>query len=81
MTNCAFIVAHQRKGSRMERKNITQPPDWWAAFEREAERKGMSLSAWIGDACRAKLPNRVWTKLSVRREAHRPKKQTPDSTT
>ncbi len=35
----------------MQSKNITQPPDWWDAFQNEADRAGVSLSSWIGDAC------------------------------
>lgn len=31
-----------------ERKNITQPADWWAAFEAEAAKRGMPLSEFMG---------------------------------
>lgn len=37
-----------------ERKNITQPADWWAAFEAEANRRGLPLSEFMGLAA-AKL--------------------------
>lgn len=57
-----------------ERKNITQPPDWWEAFESEAEKAGVSLSEWIGEACLSRLPNSVKKKLSERPPANRPKK-------
>lgn len=58
-----------------ERKNITQPTDWWAAFEKEAARKKLTLSEWIGQVCRAALSNKEWVKLSERPPAHRPKKE------
>jgi hypothetical protein len=58
-----------------ERKNITQPPDWWAAFESQAEKDGVSLSEWIGEACLDKLPNQLSQKLSPRPPANRPKKE------
>lgn len=32
-----------------ERKLITQPADWWAAFEAAAESEGVSLAAWLGE--------------------------------
>ena len=49
-----------------ERKNVTQPGDWWAAFEEQAWREGKTLSAWIGDACKDKLPARRASRLSQR---------------
>jgi len=55
------------------RRNITQPPDWWDAFEAAAAKEGMSLAAWLGDAARDKLPARVRRKLSPRRTAGRPR--------
>lgn len=55
------------------RKNITQPADWWAAFESQAQAEGLSLSAWIGKVGRDALPKRVAGKLSERSPAHRPK--------
>lgn len=57
-----------------ERKNITQPPDWWAAFEAQAQAEGKTLAEWIGEACKAKLPAKVAKKLSDRPPANRPKK-------
>ena len=56
-----------------ERKNISEPTDWWAAFEKQAKSEGMSLSAWLGEAGKAKLPTKVAKKLSERPAAHRPK--------
>lgn len=57
-----------------ERKNITQPPDWWAAFESAAKAEGMTLAEWIGEAAKAKLPKSAAKKLSERPPANRPKK-------
>ena len=57
-----------------ERKNITQPADWWAAYEAQAKKDGKSLSAWIGERCNEGLPKSVRKKLSERQPAHRPKR-------
>jgi hypothetical protein len=57
------------------RKNITQPADWWTAFEQQATAEGKTLSAWIGDAAKAKLPNKVRKELSDRPPANRPRKE------
>jgi len=56
-----------------ERKNITQPVDWWAAFEQEAKNRGETLSAFIGKACQARLGTAARKKLSKRPPANRPK--------
>jgi len=55
-------------------RNITQPADWWAAFEAAASRAGCSLSEWIGDTCLQALPVKERRKLSERPAAHRPKR-------
>ena len=43
-------------------KLISNPAEWWAAFERQAKSEGMNLSEWVGECCRAnvaeKLPDR-----------------------
>lgn len=57
-----------------ERKNITQPADWWEAFEKQAKAEGMTLAAWLGEAAKAKLPAKVAKKLTERPPANRPKK-------
>lgn len=57
-----------------ERKCLTQPDDWWRAFEQEAQRRDMTLAGWMGKVCAAQLPKRVQAKLSERPGAHRPKK-------
>ena len=56
------------------RRNITQPPDWWAAFDKAAQAKGLTLSEWMGQCCRQQLTKQADAKLSQRPPAHRPKK-------
>ena len=56
------------------RKHIMQPVDWWEAFEKAAKAEGVSLSAWIGEAAKAKLPSSVAKKLTKRPPANRPPK-------
>ena len=58
-----------------DRRNITEPSDWWEAFEAAATASGMTLSAWMGDACVKQLPKTVAKKLSPRPPASRPKKE------
>lgn len=55
------------------RKNITQPADWWAAWEEAAKKAGKSLSAWIGDACNARLPKADKVTLGKRNVVGKPK--------
>lgn len=57
-------------------KLITQPTDWWAAFEKAAKDAKITLAEWLGEAGRAKLPKEVSSKLSERPGAHRPKAKT-----
>lgn len=59
---------------KSKRKNITQPADWWTAFEQQAHSQGQSLSEWAGDCMRANLPVKVNRTLSQRPAANRPKK-------
>jgi len=56
------------------KKTISQPPDWWAAFQAEADKCELSLSAWIGFCCRNRLPAAKIAKLSARPLASRPRK-------
>ena len=56
----------------MERRNITQPTDWWAAFAATAEQSGKNLSEWMGDAAKAKLPKEARKKLTQRTTPGRP---------
>ena len=57
-----------------ERKNITQPSDWWELWTATAKKEGLSLSAWIGQQCNEGLSKAQRSKLSERNPAHRPKK-------
>jgi hypothetical protein len=57
-----------------DRKHITQPVDWWEAFEEQAKAEGVSLSSWLGEAAKAKLPPKVAKKLTERPPANRPPK-------
>lgn len=57
-----------------ERKHITQPTDWWKAFEEAAKAEGMTLAAWLGEAAKKKLPPKVAKKLTERPPANRPPK-------
>jgi hypothetical protein len=61
-----------------ERRNITQPADWWAAIEAAAQADGVTVSEWIGEACRKRLPVSVRRELSRRPGAHRPRKPDRD---
>jgi hypothetical protein len=58
----------------MTSKNITQPDDWWEAFESAAAEKGLSLSAWLGNIAKDSLPPKVAKQLSERPPANRPRK-------
>jgi hypothetical protein len=59
---------------KTERRNITQPADWWAAWKASADKQGASLSEWVGNQCNAALTNRAAKSLTDRKPAHRPKK-------
>lgn len=61
------------------RKNITQPADWWAAFEDQANAEGVNLSEWVGACCVANLPVPVQKALRGRKSVGRPKKPKADS--
>lgn len=62
------------KPQRTVRLGISQPPDWIAAWEAEANRQGIDLSQWIGLACNAQLPLAVRKALSDRIGRGRPTK-------
>lgn len=51
---------------KSDRKNITQPTDWWSAFNAAAEAEGVSLAEWMGACGVANLPKDVAAKLSER---------------
>lgn len=61
-----------------KRKNISQPDDWWKAFEEQAKKEGYTLSSWMAACCMANLPRHVQNALTDRPPAHRPR-QEPDS--
>ena len=58
-----------------ERKNLSQPKDWWAAFAAQAEKEGMTLSAWLGECGLANLSKEAVSKLSDRPPACRPPRE------
>jgi hypothetical protein len=64
----------ERERMTNERKNITQPSDWWAAFEEAAKAEGLTLAAWLGEAAKKQLPPKVAKKLTDRPPANRPPK-------
>lgn len=55
------------------RKNVTQPSDWWASFERAAKEEGVTLSEWLGDCMLANLPKEERERLSKRPGIGRPR--------
>jgi hypothetical protein len=61
-----------RKPQTATRRTMTQPDDWWEAFEKEAARTGHTLSEWVGNCCRRQLRRSISDRLSERRPAHRP---------
>ena len=56
-----------------ERRNTTQPTDWWAAWEEAAKAAGLDLAAWIGEQCNKALPKKVREKLGERATRGRPR--------
>jgi hypothetical protein len=66
--------------SKADRKIITVPPDWWAEFERAAQKAGKSVSAWLRDAGAEQLPASVKKKLSVPLKGGRPRNPETDET-
>lgn len=56
------------------RRHITQPEDWWQAFEAAADASGMNLSAWLGEAGKSQLPPKIAKQLSDRPPPNRPRK-------
>jgi hypothetical protein len=62
-------------GPASVRKNITQPADWWAAFEATAKEAGLSLSEWAGECMLTRVPKPLRDTLSKRPGAHRPRRE------
>lgn len=58
--------------------DITQPPEWWVAFQAAAKADGISLSEWLGKAGLASLPKKVRDSLPERTKG-RPR-LTPEKT-
>lgn len=56
-----------------ERRNTTQPTDWWAAWEEAAKAAGLDLAPWIGKQCNKALPKDIRDKLSERATRGRPR--------
>lgn len=61
--------------NKCERKNINQPIEWWQAFQNEARRRGMSLSAYLGEAGKLMLPRSVRINLDPRGKVGKPRKE------
>lgn len=55
-----------------ERRNITQPADWWTAFEAEAKRNDETLSEFLGRAGLQALPDAARKRLSPRKARGNP---------
>lgn len=58
-----------------ERKNITQPDDWWQVFEAEAEKRGLTLSEFMGLAAAKMLTKEQRARLSQRVKPGRKKSE------
>ena len=58
-----------------ESYTMRQPADWLAAFRSQAEEEDMSLSAWIGECCKANLTKEVRKGLSERPSVGAPKRK------
>jgi hypothetical protein len=57
-----------------EPRLITAAPEWWKAFERAATAKGLTLSAWLVDSGRRRLPPEVRDALPAPTRRGRPRK-------
>ena len=62
-----------------EKKLICQPADWWHAFRAAAEKDGVSLSEWLGESGKNKLPAYKVRKLSKRPSRGRPANETTNN--
>lgn len=64
---------------------IVNPPEWWTAFEAQAQAEGLSLSQFAGAAMLDRLPPRIRKSLPERAGRGQPKREPapetePDST-
>lgn len=50
--------------TKLANNTLKLPVDWWIAFLKQAQRQNISLSEWVGECCRAKLPPKERQKLS-----------------
>ncbi len=57
-----------------ERRLLSMPPDWWAAFAEAATDSGETLSEWLGEAGRKRLPADKRKVLTERKKPGRPAK-------
>ena len=48
------------------RRQITQPADWWAAFQKQADAEGLTVSQWLGECGLANLTAAERKQLSKR---------------
>lgn len=48
------------------KKTISQPEDWWQAWEVQAFKAGLHLSEWIAEQCNSQVPEKTRAKLSER---------------
>ncbi len=55
------------------RRGITQPADWWHAFDAAAAKAKLPLSEWVGRACIKQIPKAAAKQLSQRTRPGRPK--------
>jgi hypothetical protein len=62
-----------------ERRNLTQPADWWQAFEQAANGQGVPLSVWVGRQCLLSLPTQIRHRLSDRPHVGRPREDGEDA--
>ena len=62
------------EGAQVKKRTISQPDDWWIAFELAASKRRMTISQWLGEAGRKCLPQPVKMKLSDRRRPGRPRR-------
>ena len=52
-------------------KSVSYPSDWWDRFAEAAKKERLSVTAWVGMACRNFLPDDVACQLSPKSKAGR----------
>ena len=73
------LTEEKLKMKKTKRKNISQPHDWWLAFEAAARADGRTLSAWIGECCVECIPDSAQAEMSERLPVGRPTKPAPEA--